>query len=71
MYLILRYNLVRWAGATRWMVLRVCSNGCSVDILMTSRGISMYFLGLLFRVWEYAVMMCCRNVICRRFCLIL
>ena len=32
------YNLVRWAGATRWMVLRACWNGCSVGMLMTSGG---------------------------------
>ena len=32
------YNLVRWAGATRWMVLRACWNGYSVGMLMTSGG---------------------------------
>ncbi len=30
------YNLVRWAGATRWMVLRASWNGCSVGMIMTS-----------------------------------
>ena len=31
----------------------------------------MYLLGLLFRVWEHGVMMCCGNVISSRFCFIL
>ena len=32
------YSLVRWAAATRWMVLRACWNGCSVGMLMTAGG---------------------------------
>ena len=29
---------MRWAGATRWTVLRVYWNGCSVSMLMISGG---------------------------------
>ena len=29
---------MRWAGVTRGIVLRVCWNGCSVGMLLTSGG---------------------------------
>ena len=35
-----KYSMVRWAGAKRWMALRLCWNGCSVGILVTSQGSS-------------------------------
>ena len=31
---MLSYSLVRWAGATRWTVLRVCWNEFCVDMLI-------------------------------------